>query len=180
MTEELWQHVLRFLDKYGNTVGDHMEELYEFADKTGILERHKQLMCKPGHSSETDMRIMYYELIKMLIAFEKQNGPSVKGGRNLTDRLQNYLNQRFLEDVEGLKRQKQRTEKISCDNHKISSPEVSHNTSLELRLKTIEDNQRKLQKSNIELKDANNLLMSKLSEAFNSSGQLSEFKASRY
>ena len=174
MTEELWQHVLSFLDKYGNTVGDHMEELYEFADKTGILERHKQLMCKPGHNSETDMRIMYYELIKMLIAFEKQNGHSVRGGRNLTDRLQSYLNQRFLEDVEGLKRQKQRTEKISCDT-KIS-PEVSHNSCLELRLKTIEDNQRKLQKSNIELKDANNLLLSKLSEAFKSSGQMADYK----
>ena len=52
MTEDLWQHVLSFLDKYGAKVGDHWEELYEFADKTGILERHKQLLEKPGHSNE--------------------------------------------------------------------------------------------------------------------------------
>ena len=48
----MWQHALRFLDKYGVEVGEHWDELYEFADKTGILERHKQLLTRPGHSSE--------------------------------------------------------------------------------------------------------------------------------
>ena len=52
MVEELWQHALSFLDKYGVGVGEHWDELYEFADKTGILERHKQLLARPGHTSE--------------------------------------------------------------------------------------------------------------------------------
>ncbi len=29
-----------------------IDELYEFADKTGILERHKQLLAKPYHDSQ--------------------------------------------------------------------------------------------------------------------------------
>ena len=52
MTEELWQHALAFLDRHGSKAGEHMDELYEFADKTGILERHKQLLARPGHSNE--------------------------------------------------------------------------------------------------------------------------------
>ena len=53
MTEELWQHALQFLDRHGSQgVGEHRGELYDFADKTGILERHKQLLARPGHSKE--------------------------------------------------------------------------------------------------------------------------------
>ena len=47
----------RFLDKYGNKVGNHMDELYEFADKTGILERHKQLLARPG----TELQQRFFE-----------------------------------------------------------------------------------------------------------------------
>ena len=53
MTEELWQHALGFLDRYGSQkVGEHREELYDFADKTGILERHRQLLARPGHDDK--------------------------------------------------------------------------------------------------------------------------------
>ena len=52
MTEELWQHALAFLDRHGPRAGEHMDELYEFADKTGILERHKQLLARPGHETQ--------------------------------------------------------------------------------------------------------------------------------
>ena len=52
MTEELWQHALAFLDRHGPRAGEHREELYEFADKTGILERHKQLLARPGHETQ--------------------------------------------------------------------------------------------------------------------------------
>ena len=34
-----------------------LDELYEFADKTGILERHKQLLAKPYHDSQVAMRV---------------------------------------------------------------------------------------------------------------------------
>ena len=99
---------------------------------------------------------MYYELIKMLIAYEKKMGHSDQ--KHLTSRLQSYLNQRFLEDVECLKK------KTSvCDIRRISQ-EVNQDDSLEMRMKTLELNQEKLQKSNKELKDANFLMMSRFTE----------------
>ena len=53
MTEELWQHALQFLDRHGSQgVGDHWDQLYDFADKTGILERHRQLLARPGHNNQ--------------------------------------------------------------------------------------------------------------------------------
>ena len=55
MTEALWRHALGFLDRHGARAGQHWEELYEFSDKTGILERHKQLLARPGHSAEVKL-----------------------------------------------------------------------------------------------------------------------------
>ena len=99
MTEELWQHALSFLDRYGSEgVGEHREELYDFADQTGILERHRQLLERPGHRDEADMKIMYYELIRMLIDYERKNHPEtydatktvgkIEGYQELTNKLQ--------------------------------------------------------------------------------------------
>ena len=55
MTADLWHHALQFLDKYradGGASAYPIEELYQFADQTGILERHKQLLAKPFHDHE--------------------------------------------------------------------------------------------------------------------------------
>jgi len=68
MTEDLWYHALKFLDRYRTDVRSYdISELYEFADETGILERHKQMLAGPFQDSQVDMKIMYYELIRMLI-----------------------------------------------------------------------------------------------------------------
>ena len=60
------------------------------------------------------MKIMYYELIKMLIAYERGGDSTgydtnalvgnIEGYQELTNRLQRYLNQRFIQDVDELKR----------------------------------------------------------------------------
>eukprot|EP00092_Neocalanus_flemingeri_P014463 GFUD01015607.1.p1 GENE.GFUD01015607.1~~GFUD01015607.1.p1 ORF type:complete len:1351 (+),score=528.10 GFUD01015607.1:47-4099(+) len=116
MTEDLWHHALQFLDKYrADALNYPIEELYQFADQTGILERHRQLLAKPFHENEVDMKIMYYELIKMLIAYERGVQSSgydatktvgkIEGYQELTNRLQRYLNQRFITDVDHLKKQ---------------------------------------------------------------------------
>ena len=77
MTSLLWDHALQFLDKYRADARSYpIEELYQFADQTGILERHNQLLAKPFHNKEVDMKIMYYELIKMLILYERGVEPS--------------------------------------------------------------------------------------------------------
>ena len=55
---------------------------------------------------------MYYELIKMLIDYERQNHPhsyeatktvgKIEGYQELTNKLQRYLNQRFIGDIHEL------------------------------------------------------------------------------
>ena len=113
---------------------------------------------------------MYYELIKMLMAYEKPKSLSNEDCKNeLSGRLQKYLNQRFLEDVQYLKRKTSLSPSHQLDNSSIITSntseenEVSQDVSLERRLQKLEENQFKLQKSNQELKDANRLLIEKLS-----------------
>ena len=177
MTEELWQHALSFLDRYGSEgVGEHREELYDFADQTGILERHRQLLERPGHSDEADMKIMYYELIKMLISHDTPGQTEGERGRQeMTARLQRYLNQRFLRDLQAIKRQTNINNNNNSNNNNNNSnnnnsktkvvvdteePEVK---SLLVRLNQLEENQRKLEKSNKELKETNRIMMAKFS-----------------
>ena len=125
-----------------------------------------------------DMKIMYYELIKMLIAYEQNPGAGRKGEhcpgrRELSDRLQSYLNQRFLEDVETLKR---RTATTVTTKEVHRSEEVNQEISLEQRLRNLEANQMKLQKNNNELKEANRLIMEKLSASFKFNQQKIDFQ----
>ena len=112
-----------------------------------------------------DVKIMYYELIKMLIAYEQSPGALSQGKhrRALSDRLQGYLNQRFLEDVETLKK---RTSTTITKKEVHKSGEVNQDISLEQRLRNLEANQIKLQKNNNELKEANSLILEKLSASF--------------
>ena len=61
---------------------------------------------------QVDMKIMYYELIKMLIDYERRNHPEtydatktvgkIEGYQELTNKLQRYLNQRFIVDIDEL------------------------------------------------------------------------------
>merc|ERR1712058_26468 len=131
-TEDLWYHALKFLDKYRTDIQSHdVSDLYEFADSTGILERHKQLLSQPFKEGQDDMKIMYYELIRMLIDYERKNHPStydatktvgkIEGYQELTNKLQRYLNQRFIEDIEELnKKQLKITEIFGGDTQNIN------------------------------------------------------------
>ena len=127
-----------------------------------------------------DVKIMYYELIKMLIAYEQSPGAVRQGGhrRALSDRLQSYLNQRFLEDVETLKKRTSSSTAITTKEvHR--SGEVNQEISLEQRLRNLEANQMKLQKNNNELKEANSLIMEKLSASFKFNQQKMDFQVGR-
>ena len=133
------------------------------------------------------MKIMYYELIKMLIAYEKPNSVSQEDCKNeLSGRLQKYLNQRFLEDVQYLKRRTSLSPSQQLDNSSIitrntsEETEVSQNISLERRLQKLEENQLKLQKSNQELKDANKLLIEKLSTSLKFGQHDKDYQVSIY
>ena len=116
---------------------------------------------------------MYYELIKMLIAYEKQSsagGGAKAANKELFGRLQMYLNQRFLEDVDTLKRRTTSSpspspggkDKDAMKKDGKSQEVIQDNNSLEARLKKLEENQLKLQATNKELKETNFLIMEKL------------------
>lgn len=169
MTEDLWYHALKFLDKYRTDIQTYdVSDLYEFVDTTGILERHKQLLSEPFKEGKVDMKIMYYELIRMLIDYERKNHPQtydatktvgkIEGYQELTNKLQRYLNQRFIEDIEELSKQQVNITSINiaskfehleqtvirleekCLKLEKSNNSLSSNyTELEESLKTLED-----------------------------------------
>jgi len=188
MTEDLWYHALKFLDRYRTDIQTYdVSDLYEFADSTGILERHKQLLSEPFKEGQVDMKIMYYELIRMLIDYERKNHPQtydatktvgkIEGYQELTNKLQRYLNQRFIEDIEELSKQQVNITNINIASkfehleqtvirleEKCHKLEKSHNglssnyTELEEAMKTMEDKNAALKESYFNLEgDYSNL-----------------------
>ena len=86
------------------------------------------------------MKIMYYELIKMLISHDKRKDSGIE----MTERLQRYLNKRLLNDVETLKSKSEEKE-LNC---------------LNARLRQLEERQEKLERSNKELRETNQIILS--------------------
>ena len=80
-----------------------LNELYDFEDETGILDRHKQLIeeMRPSSASsdlgseQLDIKIMFYELIRMICDFDSQNRNNnslrqiykIEGFQHLNNRL---------------------------------------------------------------------------------------------
>ena len=91
---------------------------------------------------KADMKIMYYELIKMLISHDRRQAKD--SGNEMTDRLQRYLNKRLLTDVETLKSKSEETELAG----------------LTARLRHLEEKQVRLEKSNKELRETNQIILS--------------------
>jgi len=118
MTDELWNHALQFLDRYRTeSPNNRIEDLYQFVDPTGILEQHQKMLSQPFSENQVDMKILYYQLIKMLIDYERKNNPSaydatkavgkVEGYQELTNKLQRFLNQHFLLDIQKLNKKQE-------------------------------------------------------------------------
>ena len=67
-------------------------------DSTGVLVKHKEKLMKSFLDQQVDMKIMYYELIRMLIDYERKNHPEtydatktvgkIEGYQELTNKLQ--------------------------------------------------------------------------------------------
>ncbi len=106
MFEDIWHHALHFLDNYKYDVHNYgPSELYKFADDTGILARHKNRMEKPFTEKDIDIKVVYSELVKMLLDYEEKRFPDgfnqvkdihkIQGFQDLTNRLQYSLNQKF-------------------------------------------------------------------------------------
>ena len=51
----------------------HIGDLYQFGDTTGVLSTHEQCLAQLYEDRQVDMKMMYYELIRMMIAHERDN-----------------------------------------------------------------------------------------------------------
>ena len=109
MADNLWRHALDTLDKYKDPDGgSDIAYLYQYEeeDATGILKRHKTLVQPNTNEPKT----MYFELIKMLMDFEKQHSnqeayqeiqsiSKIQGYQDLTNRLLRNINEKFFAEL---------------------------------------------------------------------------------
>ena len=96
--------------------GRHNEDiapLYEIEDETGVLDKHRNKMLGPFMEHQVDMKIMYYELIKMLMDHDKKELSEeevnvtrtvhkIEGYQQLTNKLQRHMNNKFLTEISGM------------------------------------------------------------------------------
>ena len=112
MADNLWRHALDTLDHYKDPDGgadiSHLYE-YEENDTTGILKRHKTLV----NNVTSEPKTMYFELIKMLMDFEKQHSnqeayqeiqsiSKIQGYQDLTNRLLRNINEKLFSDLQAV------------------------------------------------------------------------------
>jgi SMC interacting uncharacterized protein involved in chromosome segregation len=105
------------------------------------------------------MKIMYYELIKMLIAYERGVKPSgydatttvskIEGYQELTNRLQRYLNQRFIIDVDELKEKQAEIGHVDAKTTNTTGPNVDQ---FEKRIQQMEENHKTFKEDHSKLK----------------------------
>merc|ERR1711892_1634438 len=122
------------------------------------------MLSEPFQENQVDMKIMYYELIRMLIDYERKNHPEsfdatksvgkIEGYQELTNKLQRYLNQRFIEDIDDLG-----NKQASITNINISQ-KFEH---LEKSFQHLEQNFTRLEETNITLVQKNTALEERFS-----------------
>ena len=96
--------------------GHHDEDispLYDIEDETGVLNKHRSKMIGPFMEHQVDMKIMYYELIKMLMEHDKNEQSEeeynvtrtvhkIEGYQQLTNKLQRHMNSKFLAEISAM------------------------------------------------------------------------------
>lgn len=159
MTEELWYHALLFLDRHRTKkkASNDIGELYQFVDPTGILEKHKQMLFQPFTENKVDMKIIYYELIKMLIDYERRNNPTaydatksvakIEGYQELTNKLQRFLNQRFILDIQ-----------------KLSKTQEEVPSKMSERFEKLEEEMKSMRKAQVSLEETNKTLTNEINK----------------
>ncbi len=95
MSNDLWLHALKVLETFRSS-NDKQDvyKLYEFHDQTGILNEHKEyLNTVYEDNNKVDVKVMYFELIKMLMDKDKGLGQT----KDL-DKIQGKFKQKQLKD----------------------------------------------------------------------------------
>jgi len=169
MIEEVWRHALNYLDTYRS--GQHQNDigpLYELEDETGVLGKHKDKLLTPFSEHQVDMKIMYYELIKMLMDHDRDQMSEeefsvtktvhkIEGYQQLTNKLQRYMNLKFEGAITDI------TQKYDKIMNSIG------NTNIMLKFEEMENNYLLLQQENHKLAERINVLdtsSSKFSEEY--------------
>ena len=60
--------------------------LYSCPDPTGVLSKHRSLVAKPFAEKQVDLKILYYELIRLLV---EEEGSADKGTAAIS-RIEGY------------------------------------------------------------------------------------------
>lgn len=185
MVEELWYHALLFLDKYRTSPEScDIKELYQFSDRTGILTTHQQCLAQPYVDSQVDMKIMYYELIKMITAHERDHCKDedlydktrtvakIEGYQELTNKMQRFLNQRFIVDIEELNK-KHVGDSITINGDLLINQRMGD---LEKKFELLEADNKFLTESSSALQSTNKLLLFEIDKLKRTIIQMEEAK----
>lgn len=92
---------------------EDISPLYDIEDETGVLDKHRSKMMGPFMEHQVDMKIMYYELIKMLMDHDKNEQSEeeynvtrtvhkIEGYQQLTNKLQRHMNTKLLAEISGM------------------------------------------------------------------------------
>ena len=101
MSNELWYHALKVLDSFRtSSETEDVFKLYDFQDDTGILHKHKEHLDVMFKDEKVDVKVVYFELIKMLLDQDRRQRPDgfqqtkdvekIQGFQELTNRYKKW------------------------------------------------------------------------------------------
>jgi len=173
MVEAVWGHALEFLDEYRTDSSYDISHLYQLQDSTGVLHRHSQICQDIFMDSQVDMKIIFYELIRMLVDQGKGGTeeydetraiPKIEGYQDLTNKLLRHYcktNSLAIEELQGLK-----ADNVSNSAQQLESKIEQMESSTKCYMERVES-----------LENKNKLLEEKIRLLENTSDQLvSDFK----
>jgi len=169
MVEKLWNHALTYLENYSVSDSENgFEEFFDFEDETGILNRLSQMFasCSEQTPEQVDIKIMFYELIRLICDFENQE--SRNGSlRQICkiDGFQQLSNKLFLHKMKSFSLG---LEKIEINLPKYqglqSTAKANINSNIEQRLTFLEKSNLELEQKVSELEKENLDLITQLKE----------------
>ena len=90
MANELWFHALKVLDGFRLSQDHDVSELYKFTDETGVLDRHREYLETVFKEKQADVKVVYFELIKMLLEQDRQVSPEKSTTTKEINKIQGF------------------------------------------------------------------------------------------
>jgi len=177
MVEAVWGHALEFLDEYRSDSSYDISNLYQLQDSTGILHRHSQICQDIFMDSQVDMKIIFYELIRMLVdqgkggteEYEETRAiPKIEGYQDLTNKLLRHyckINSLAIQELQRLKTDNS-SHTVDQLESKIEQMESSTKCYME-RVESLENKNKKLEEKIRLLENTSDQLVSDFKEIEN-------------